>query len=182
MSEQNPDVQDQWAEAVEQLNDAVGESIEHNLESQAAFIESWAEAMNNATPEEGELASGIEGYNRSYEVWMDAADQVFDRLSAAAEGEQVAPQEFRDIWLQSANEAFKEIMGTAAFAAANGQLVEAMLEMRQRTDEITEETVAQLGFPTRTDVDEVGERLLELERRQHAVEEKLDEILDSLED
>jgi hypothetical protein len=39
-----------------------------------------------------------------------------------------------------------------------------------------------MGFSTREDVEEVGERLVELERRQHEVEQKLDQILDHLEE
>ena len=72
-------------------------------------------------------------------------------------------------------------MGTSAFAAANGQLVNAMMELREQTDEISEDTLEQLGLPTRSDIEEVGERLVELERRQHRVEEKLDEIIEALE-
>jgi len=71
-------------------------------------------------------------------------------------------------------------MGTSAFAAANGQLVESMMEMQQQTEELNQDAIAQMGFPTRENMDEVAERLLELERRQHAVEEKLDEILEKL--
>jgi hypothetical protein len=175
-------MQQQWNEMVEQMNEAVSDSIEQNMQAQAAFVESWAEAVENSLPEEEELSEGLQGYNRSYEVWMDAADQMFDRFNAAAEGEEVAPEEFRDIWLRSANEAFKEVMGTSAFAAANGQLVETMMEMRQQTDEFSEDTIAQLGFPTQGDVEEVGERLIELERRQHEVERKLDRVLEHLEE
>ena len=53
--------------------------------------------------------------------------------------------------------------------------------MRQEADDVSQETIARLGFPTQDDVEEVGERLVELERRQHAVEEKVDRILDELE-
>jgi hypothetical protein len=105
---------------------------------------------------------------------------MFERTTDAAQGEDVEPSEMRDIWLQSANEAFKEVMGTSAFAAANGQLVEAMMDMQEEADEVTQDTIQQLGLPTRDDVMEVGERLVELERRQHAVEQKLDEILEEL--
>ena len=167
---------------MEQMNDAVADSIEQNMKSQAAFVESWAEAVEDSVPEEDAMAEGIQGYNRAYEVWMDAAEQMFERTTDAAQGEDIEPGEFRDIWLQSANEAFKEVMSTSAFAAANGQLVESMMEMRQEADEVSQETIAQLGFPTQGDVEEVGERLVELERRQHAVEQKLDRILDELED
>ncbi len=177
----NDDVQEQWTRMVENMNDAVARSMEQNMEASAVFMESWADAMEENIPDEETMTEGFEGYNRAYEVWMDAADRMVERTTDAAGGEDVGATEFRDIWLQSANEAFKEVMGTSAFAAANGQLVNAMMEMRQHTDEISEDTMAQLGLPTRSDVDEIGERLIELERRQHAVETKLDEILEALE-
>ena len=166
---------------MQQMNDAMAQSMEQNMQAQSAFMESWADAMEDSVPSETEMAEGFEGYSRAYEVWMDAAEQMFERTNDAAEGEDVSMTELRDIWLQSANEAFKEVMGTSAFAAANGQLVETMMEMREQADEISEDTVAQLGLPTRTEIDEVGERLIELERRQHAVEEKLDRVLEHLE-
>ena len=181
MSDAN-ETQENWNEMVEQMNDAVADSVEQNMKAQAAFMESWAEAVDGSMPEEDELAEGFEGYNRAYEVWMDAAEQMFEKTTDAAEGEDVEPTEFRDIWLQSANEAFKEVMSTSAFASANGQLVETMMEMQQEVDDVTQDTISQMGLPTRGDMDEVGERIIELERRQHAVEEKLDRVLEALEE
>ncbi|MEF8813319.1 MAG: poly(R)-hydroxyalkanoic acid synthase subunit PhaE [Halovenus sp.] len=172
----------EWNEMVEQMNEAVADSIEQNMEAQAAFMESWSDAFDDAVPEEDVVAEGIEGYNRAYEAWMNAAEQMVERSTDAAGGEDVDPTEYRDIWLQSANEAFKEVMSTSAFASANGQLVEAMMEMQQEVDDVTQDTVSQMGLPTRDDIDEVGERLVELERRQHEVEEKLDRILEALEE
>jgi hypothetical protein len=174
------DQQEQWTEMMEQMNDAVAESIEQNVEAQANFVESWASAFDGSMPDEDAIADGIEGYNRAYEVWMDAAERMVERSGAVAEGEDVAPEEFRDIWLQSANEAFKEVLSTEAFAAANGQLVESVMEARQDVDEATQDALAQAGLATRDDVEEVGERLVELERRQHAVEQKLDRIIEEL--
>jgi small-conductance mechanosensitive channel len=181
MSETNATYED-WNEMIEEMNEAVAESIEQNMKAQAAFAESWADAVEDSLPEGEELSEGIQGYNRAYEEWMDAAERTFERSADAASGEDVDPAEFRDIWLQSANEAFKHVMGTSAFAAANGQLVEAMMEMRQEADQVGQETIAQLGFPTRDDLVEVGERLVELERRQQDVEEKVDRILDAVEE
>ncbi|PSP98161.1 poly(R)-hydroxyalkanoic acid synthase subunit [Halobacteriales archaeon QS_4_70_19] len=172
----------QWAEAAEQMNEAMTESMEQNLEAQSAFAESWAEAMEGSVPDQDEMTEGFEGYARAYEVWMDAAEQLMERTEDAAAGEDVSFAELRDIWLQSANEAFKEVMGTSAFAAANGQLVESMMESQQELNEFSEETLEQLGMPTGSQMDEVGKRLVEMERRQHAVEEKLGRVLDHLED
>ena len=171
----------QWQRMVQNMNEAVAESTEQNMEASAAFMESWADAMEDAAPDEEMMSSGMEGYNDAYEVWMDAAERTFERTTDAADGEEVGPAEFRDIWLQSANEAFKEVMSTSAFAAANGQLVSAMMDLQEQTDEMGEETLVELGMPTGSDVEEVGKRLVELERRQHSVERKLDRVLEALE-
>jgi len=181
MSDTNQ-IQDDWNEMVEQMNDAVADSVEQNMKAQAAFVESWSDAFENNAPDEDVISDGIEGYNRAYEVWMDAAEQFAERTSAAAEGEDVDPAELRDIWLQSANQAFKEVMSTSAYASANGRLVGQLLEMQEQVDDVTQDTISQMGLPTRDDVDEVGARLVELERRQQDVEDKLDQILDALEE
>lgn len=175
-------MQDEWNEMVEQMNEAVSESIEQNMEAQASFFEAWTDAFDNSVPEEDTVAEGVEAYNDAYEVWMDAVEEMFEKTTAAAEGEDVDPTEYRDIWLQSANEAFKEVMETTAFASANGQLVETMMEMQQEVDDVTQDTVAQMGMATRDDVVEVGERLVELERRQHEVEQKLDRLVEAVEE
>ncbi|WP_018256940.1 poly(R)-hydroxyalkanoic acid synthase subunit PhaE [Halomicrobium katesii] len=181
MSDTNQ-MQDEWTEMVEQMNEAVSESVEQNMKAQAAFVESWADAVEDSIPEEENVTEGIQGYNQAYEEWMNAAEKMLERTGDAAQGEDVDPTEFRDIWLSSANDAFKHVMGTSAFAAANGQLVETMMEMRQQADDVAQDSIAQMGFSTREDVEEVGERLVELERRQHEVEQKLDRILDHLEE
>lgn len=181
MSDTNDDVLENWNRMVEQMNEAMTQSVEQNMKAQAAFMESWADAMDESIPDEETMGESFESYNRAYDVWMDAADEMFERTVDAAEGEEVAITEFRDIWLRSANEAFKEVMGTSAFAAATGNVVEAMMEMQQQAGEVSQDTLTQMGLPTRADVDEVGERLVELERRQHRVEEKLDRVLEHIE-
>jgi hypothetical protein len=173
---------DDWNEMVEQMNEAMAESVERNMDAQAAFFEAWGDAFDDSVPEEDVVADGIEGYARAYEVWMDAAEQLAEKTATAAEGEDVDPREFRDVWLQSANEAFSEVMSTEAFAAANGQFVDAMMEFQQELDEVSQDAISRAGLPTREDVVEVGERLVELERRQHEVEQKLDRVLDAVEE
>ena len=181
MSDNTENPAQQWTKLVENMNDAAAESMEQNMKASSAFMESWSDAMEESMPEQGEVAEAMEGYNNAYEVWLDAADQMFERTTDAAEGEDVAMSELRDIWLQSANEAFKEVMSTSAYAAANGQLVSAMMDLREQTDEISEDTLEEFGLPTGSDIEEVGERLVELERRQHRVEKKLDRIIEALE-
>jgi hypothetical protein len=180
MSDTNQ-VPENWSRMVEQMNEAMNRSVEQNMEAQARFMEAWADTMEGSMPDEEEMNEAVESYGRAYEVWMDAAEEMFERINDASQGEEVSIAEFRDIWLRTANEAFKEVMETSAFAAATGNVVGATMEVQEQANEASQEALLSLGLPTRGDVEEVGERLVELERRQHAVEQKLDEIIERME-
>jgi DNA-binding transcriptional MerR regulator len=73
-------------------------------------------------------------------------------------------------------------METSAFAAWTGSTVQQMMETQRQADQMAEDTLEQLGFATDEHIAEVGDRLVEMERRQHAVEQKLDRVLEHLED
>ncbi len=180
MTDSQPQAQN-WNAVVEQWNEQFMDAIEENMEAQAQFVESWSEAVGEAT-EEDEISEGVEGYARAYETWMNASQQMVERMNDSVEGEEVDMDEFRDIWLNTANEAFKDVMSTTAFAKMTGETVGDILELQQQADETSQETLSQLGFATEDTVVEVGDRLVELERRQHAVEQKLDRVLDHLEE
>ena len=175
-------IQDDFNEMVEQMNESVADSIEKNMEAQAALVESWANAFDQSVPEDDVIESGFEGYTNAYEVWMNATEEMFEQTADVFDGKDLEPDEFRDLWLQSANQAFKEVMSTSAFAASNGQVVESVLDLQQDVAEVTEDSMAQMGLPTQSDVQEVGERLVELERRQHDIERKIDRVLDALDE
>ncbi len=170
-----------WNDFVEQMNEQFLEAVEQNMEAQAEFVESWSETVESDAADP-EISEGVEGYARAYEAWMDAAQTMVERANDTVEGEEVELEEFRDIWLNTANEAFSEVMSTSAFAAATGQTVAGAMEAKRQADEAAETTLHDLGMPTESDVQEVGDRLVELERRQHEVERKLDRVLDHLEE
>ena len=170
-----------WNEFVEDMNESFVSALEQNVEAQNQFVETWFSTLQTSKDEAGDDTT-MEGYARAYEAWMDAAREQYERTSDVFKGESVDPEEFRDLWLETANQSFKEVMSTPAFAAMTGRTVEEALEMRQEVDEAGQDTLRQLGFATESDVVEVGGRLVELERRQHAVEEKLDRVLDHLEE
>lgn len=163
------------------VNEAFATTVERNIESQAAFLESMSEAVLDTTADENELADGIEGYMSASEVWLEAADRTVEETTAAIESEEIDPETFRDIWLGATNDALAELVSTDAFAAANGELVQTVLGRQQDLDRMRQDSLAQAGFATEEDVSEVAERLVELERRQHDLERKLDRILEAVE-
>ena len=167
-----------WSKYMTETNEAYLTALDRNVEAQRKFAESWFDVIENSTETAEE---SFEGYGRAYEVWMEAFEEQFEKVSDLFEGEDVSPTEFRDIWLSAANEAFQEAMSTSAFAAATGQSVEEAMAVRRQLDEATESTLHSIGFPTKADIEEVGSRLVEIERRQHEVERQLGRILETLE-
>lgn len=181
MSNTDDDYSNPWARMVENVNEAMATSMEQNAEAQSAFVESWADMMGESVPDPDAAEESMAAYADAYEVWMEAADRMAERLADAAAGEAVSATEFRDIWLQSANEAFKEVMDTEAFAAVTGETVQEVMDVQADVEALSQDTLTRMGLPTRDDVDEVGARLVELERRQHDVERTLDRIVELLE-
>jgi len=170
---------EQWSEYTEEYSRTFFETFEQNMRMQSEFLDSWREALDETTLDESTV-DGMQGVSRAYEVWMEAAEAQYELVDESMRGEDIELESFRDLWLNAANDAFKEVMGTGAFAAATGQTVGDMLDASEQFDKTSRETLHSLGFATAEDVDEVGQRLVELERRQHAVEQKLDHVIELL--
>lgn len=170
-----------WFEQVASMNQQYAEAIERTADAQSRFVDAWLDSVDDATRQH-RVDEGVEAAANAYDVWMQAAQDTLEQTVDAMEGEDVDPEQFRDTWLNAANRAFKEAMETSAFAFATGQSVDDALEFRQFVDEMTEDALHEWGLPTEGDVEEVGERLVELERRQHRVEQRLDDVLDALEE
>ncbi len=182
---------DRWNEMMARMNEQMVEGMEASTAAQAEFVESWVEAFEGID-EKQYSADGFESNTRAYSVWMEAAEETAEKMAAAAGGEDVDPAEIRNLWLDSANEAFKEVIETEAFSAMAGKNAGDLLEFRRTVDENAQSTLREFGFATEGNVREIGERLVELERRQkkverglerlEAVEAKLDRVLDELEE
>lgn len=162
----------------EQFDEAVFDALRDSVTAGTAFVERWAAMLEESDGDR--FTELMAGYARAYDVWMSAAERQFELFAAFADGEEVAVEEFRDVWLDAANDAFKQVASTDAFAVALGESAETF-RLQELLDEAAESTLHQYGFATEGDVREVGERLVELERRHHAVERKLDRLLEELE-
>lgn len=172
----------EWESFVEGMNRPFVDAMRRNLEAQMEFAETWTEAAERSAAEGNDpVSESVAASLRAYETWMEASYRTLERMNRAmAEEERVPVEEIRDIWLDSTNRAFKELMTTEAFAALMGQSLETTLDAKTAADELTEETLHNIGFASVGDVREVGGRLVELERRQQDVERTLDRILEEV--
>ena len=171
-----------WADFAEEVNESVVQAFERNLEAQSTFVDAWMDAIDTGVEDSAGSKELAASYAQAYNVWMDAVESQYEEFITGIESGDVNTEAIRDSWLQAANESFKEVMETTAFAQHTGKFVEDALALQRESDVVAADTVRQLGFASRDDIVEVGERLVELERRQHAVEKQLNRIAKHLED
>lgn len=69
-----------------------------------------------------------------------------------------------DLWIDAAEEAYAEIALSPEFRSAYGALVNAQMRLRQGVQREVEQACAQLGMPTRSEVDAAHRKIAELER------------------
>ncbi|MDQ2702258.1 MAG: class III poly(R)-hydroxyalkanoic acid synthase subunit PhaE [Pseudomonadota bacterium] len=95
------------------------------------------------------------------------AHGLFERkLAARAEpGKQLeSARALFDLWIDAAEEAYAEVALSAEFRKSYGAMVNAQMKLRQAVQGQVEQAAAQLGMPTRTEVDAAHRKIVELER------------------
>jgi hypothetical protein len=84
-----------------------------------------------------------------------------------------------DLWIDAAEEAYAEIALSEEFRDVYGALVNAQMRVREHVQRQVERISSDLGIPTRSEVDSIGERLQAL-RREYREEREGDAERDSL--
>lgn len=69
-----------------------------------------------------------------------------------------------DLWIDAAEEAYAEIALSTEFREVYGQLVDAQMRVRGGVQRMVEDACAQLGMPTRSELDGAHRKLANLER------------------
>lgn len=172
-----------FLERAEEAFTKAAEMFERSMEAQSELAESMATSMESTAEDSEEIPEMVEGFANAYELYAEATEEVFERTAEAYEnGEAPDLSEIGDIWVNTTNEAAKEVMSTSGFAAAGGSATGSSLEAKKEFDETRDELLRTTGMATESTVVEVGERLVELERRQHEVEKKLDRLIEEQEE
>lgn len=70
-----------------------------------------------------------------------------------------------DLWIDALEEAFAEVAMSKQYQAAYGELVDAQMRVRANVQKQVELSCAQVGMPTRTELEGVHQKLADLRRR-----------------
>lgn len=125
------------------------------------------------------LQQSVEAQRKLYEAWLEATSQALKKsLEAVAPAEESSPlpYEIYDLWVNTYAKMFTEAMNTPLFAATVGQYLDSVLELKKGLDHATGKTMKALGLPTRSDLDEIYQRLVSLERKLHELAKQIREL------
>jgi polyhydroxyalkanoate synthase subunit PhaE len=109
------------------------------------------------------------------QAWLNALAGLLYRLAALAQaGKRLdTPRQLFDLWVEVADAAFLELFHSAAYATAQGKLVNSNMALRQQQRELTEIWLRQHDLPTRSDLDEAHRNIYELRKEIKALKKAL---------
>ena len=118
-------------------------------------------------------------YNR---IMLKVSEQGFARFQLKlAEREEPGRQidsvrGIYDLWIDAAEEAYAEVALSEEFRDIYGSLVNAQMRVREQVQREIERISSDLGVPTRSEIDSIGERLQALRREFRAERESAGDI------
>ncbi|MFA5860137.1 MAG: poly(R)-hydroxyalkanoic acid synthase subunit PhaE [Candidatus Thermoplasmatota archaeon] len=147
-------------------------TLEAITQAQAASWQAFLTSLKRAGSHSGGTLFG-----ESFRIWTQTIDQASQMTAERASmGEGPPVEDLVNLWTNAYADAIKPVLGSPLYAAAQGETVDAALDARKRLQEQAEHSLRAVGISTRSDLLEVGQRLIELERRQQRVETLLRDI------
>lgn len=115
-------------------------------------------------------------YNALLLKAQEQAFPIFEAKLAARNGPDQRIESARalfDLWIDAAEEAYAEAALSPEFRRVYGALVNAQMRVRAGVQRMVEDACAQVGMPTRTELDGAHRRLAELEREVRRLRDAL---------
>lgn len=168
-----------WGRAVEWQYETVRTALERSLEMQRTVVDSWVTAAESTAPPETPQRAQLRRLEWGYDIWEETLLNTLVHLDDAITEDGIDLRQLQMIWLHAMDDAFSDVTSRPAFAAETNDTLEDVLTEQQQLNELRRDFLHASNLPTDRDLEEVGERLLDLEARQKRIEEKLDAVLDA---
>jgi len=159
---------DQWLRGVQPVLDALKGEGNTWLNTPAfGFTREHQERWQALAAAQLEVQQATRAYQELMAGASRTAFQRFEQRLAtlAAEGRSVeTPRALFDVWVDAAEDAYAEVALSAEYRQAYGDLLNAQMRLRAGIQHEVEQFCAQLGMPTRTELDGAHRKIIELER------------------
>jgi len=175
---------DQWLRSVQPVLDMLTGGGQSWMKTPAfGFTREHQQRLQALAAAQVEMQQANKAYQ---EVLMHASQAAFrrfeQRLSACvAEGRSIdTPRALFDQWVEAAEQAYAELALSAQYRTAYGNLLNAQIRLRAGIQAEIEQFCAQLGMPTRTEVDGAHRKIVELERELRRMRERSERAVNAV--
>ncbi|MHC9085464.1 class III poly(R)-hydroxyalkanoic acid synthase subunit PhaE [Luteimonas sp. RIT-PG2_3] len=159
---------DQWIRNVEPMLGALrGEGASLLQMPAFGFAREHQERLQALAQAQLDYQEANKGYNALMLRASQEAFEIFEKMLSEREGlgQQIqTPRALFDLWVDAAEQAYAAIALSPDFRSAYGELVNAQMRLRAGVQREIEQASAQLGMPTRTELDGAHRKIVELER------------------
>jgi hypothetical protein len=131
------------------------------------FAREHQERLQRLAQAQLDLQQETSAYNALMLKASQSAYEIFESKLAEREepGRQIdSPRALFDLWIDAAEEAYAQIALSHEFREVYARLVNAQMRLRAGVQREVEEMTAQLGMPTRSELDGAHRKIAELER------------------
>lgn len=160
---------EQWHEAVSPYLDGMRQEVKAWLGMPAfGFTREHQEHWQALLRAQAEYQQRNEAYNALMARATQDAYALFEQKLAACEepGKQLqSARALFDLWVDAAEEAYAKIALSPEFRQVYGQLADAQMRLRAGVQRQVENSCAQVGMPTRSELDGAHRKIAELERQ-----------------
>lgn len=159
---------EQWIEDASPWLDAMkGEAASWLRLPAFGFAREHQERLQRLAQAQLDVQQQTSAYNALMLKASQAAYEIFESKLAEREepGRQIeSPRALFDLWIDAAEEAYAQIALSQEFREVYARLVNAQMRLRAGVQREVEQMTAQLGMPTRSELDGAHRKIAELER------------------
>jgi len=167
---------EQWLRGVQPVLDALkGEGFAWTNPPAFGFTREHQQRVQALTAAQLEVQQASQAYQELLVTASQAAFQRFEqRLSnLATEGRSIeTPRALFDTWVDAAEDAYAQMALSESYRHAYGNLLNAQIRLRAGIQREVEQFCAQLGIPTRSELDGAHRKIIELERELRRMRER----------
>ena len=169
---------DAWWQQSKPLFEAMQQPMRQWAQMPAfGFAREHQERWQALTQAQLDAQSATEAYQALLaEAGQDAFERFESKLAERSEpGRQLASaRALFDLWIDAAEEAYAEIALAPRFRETYGRFVNGQMRLRAAVQGEVEHATAQLGMPTRTEIDAAHRKIVQLERELRRLRDRMD--------
>jgi hypothetical protein len=168
---------DLWDQYSNSMSEHASELMKENLKNQQELYELWMDAFGIKDEGQKEHDNGPYNAINSFfkRMWEHSVSSI-QPTASPDENFRKLSEEWQDLWMKAYSKSVMDIVRSPAFADFNGHTLDTNLEMKQTSDRFANWYLSTMGVPTQQNVDEIHQKLHDLDRKMSDITRILNEL------